>query len=336
MDGMKIVSIFGRGGGGSINLDIITASTLPAIVIQDRIVAITGTLAGSYYMGTNAPTNPIAGDVWIVVGEGQHGLLLTSSSPWLDIRIIAANQWNGTAWNALDAYIGKDGAWIQFSSPLPPIGTPLSSCTPEQIQEISLAGLADTYWSIGDTHIINIANTSYDIEILDFNHDTLANEPGFASITFGLKNCFNIPYGMNNSNTNSGGWQVCVMRGGTIPTILAQVAPEWQAIMRPVIKLTSAGNRSAAIVSTTDTLFLFSEMEIMGTPTYSVAGEGTRYPKFSTAAARIKSVNGVASIWWLRSPYSGSSTAFCAINTTGAANDYTASNSYGAAFGFCV
>lgn len=336
MDGMKIIGIIGRGGGGSINIDIITAVTLPTLVIQDQIVAITGTLAGSYYMGTNAPTNPIAGDVWIVIGEGQNGLLLTTVSPWLDIRINAANQWNGSAWDSLDAYIGKDGLWVQCASALPPIGTPLAAFTPEQIQRVALGGLATQYFQVGDTHSMPINGVPYDIEIVDFNHDTLALESGNAPITFGMKNCFSTQYRMNTTNTNVGGYTISEMRGTLNNTIYPQISEEWRAIMRPVTKLTSAGNRLATIDTSTETIFLFSEIELTGTYANSAPGEGTHYPKFPTVASRIKMRAGLVVSWWLRSPNLVDATKFCHVITTGGNYAQIASAAEGVAFGFCV
>ena len=51
---------------------------------------------------------------------------------------------------------------------------------------------------------------------------------------------------------------------------------------------------------------------------------------------KVKNVNGSANSWWERSPRASNTTDFCAVNSNGAANNYTASNSRGVAFGFCV
>ena len=86
-------------------------------------------------------------------------------------------------------------------------------------------------------------------------------------------------------------------------------------------------------------LFLFSEIEIFGSTTYSKAGEGSQYSYFATAANRIKDLSngsGSASWWWERSPHGSSSSYFCYVNSSGVASSYYASSAYGVCFGFCV
>jgi hypothetical protein len=86
-------------------------------------------------------------------------------------------------------------------------------------------------------------------------------------------------------------------------------------------------------------LFLFSEIEIFGSTTYSKAGEGSQYSYFATAANRIKYLangSGSASWWWERSPYGSSSISFCSVNSGGGAHNYNANYAYGVCFGFCV
>lgn len=74
-----------------------------------------------------------------------------------------------------------------------------------------------------------------------------------------------------------------------------------------VPKKTSAGSQSSTINTNSMKLFLFSEIEIFGSTTYSKAGEGSQYSYFATAANRIKYLSngsGSASWWWERSPIS--------------------------------
>ena len=86
-------------------------------------------------------------------------------------------------------------------------------------------------------------------------------------------------------------------------------------------------------------LFLFSEIEIFGTTTYSASGEGAQYPYFATAGNRIKHLangTGSAKWWWERSPCASNSGGFCGVNSDGDAGYGSASNSSGVCFGFCV
>ena len=86
-------------------------------------------------------------------------------------------------------------------------------------------------------------------------------------------------------------------------------------------------------------LFLFSEIEIFGSTTYSKAGEGSQYSYFATAANRIKYLSngaGSADWWWERSPSGSSSSGFCYVDGCGGASYYDAYNPGGVCFGFCV
>ena len=100
--------------------------------------------------------------------------------------------------------------------------------------------------------------------------------------------------------------------------------------------MTSKGNNQSALETTSDKLFLLSEIEIFGATQYSYAGEGKQYEYYSAGNSTIKKVNGSAYYWWERSPYSGNTGNFCFVNSTGGANYGNASGSYGVSFGFCV
>ena len=86
-------------------------------------------------------------------------------------------------------------------------------------------------------------------------------------------------------------------------------------------------------------LFLFSEIEIFGSTTYSKAGEGSQYSYFATAANRIKYLSngsGSTNWWWERSPNGSNSYYFCGVDSDGNASLNYANNTYGVCFGFCV
>ena len=208
----------------------------------------------------------------------------------------------------------------------------------DTINTIAQSGQASSVFSIGDTKSISINGTNYKIQIYDFDHDDLADGSGKAKITFGLANYLSTYYAMNSSNTNSGGWGSCALRTTLQNTILNQLPTELKSLIKTVKKKTSAGSQSTTINTTNDTLFLFSEVELFGSTTYSVAGEGTQYPIFTNNNSRIKKQgdSGSACNWWERSPYASASTAFCCVYTDGSASGYGASNTNGVCFGFCI
>lgn len=218
-----------------------------------------------------------------------------------------------------------------------------ATATWAQIEAISKSGKAASAFKVGDEKTITLTTgEEVTLVILDFNHDNLT-AGGKAGITLGMKNLLATKYPMNSSNTNAGGWTSSAMRTSTMQTLLGQLPDEVKAVIKPVNKLTSAGEQSTTINTTSDSLFLLSEIEVFETRSYSVAGEGTQYAYYrdiaNTAAKRIKKLSngtGSANGWWLRSPGASGSTRFCLVNSTGGAVYYSASSSSGVAFGFCV
>ena len=180
-----------------------------------------------------------------------------------------------------------------------------------------------------------INGTNYRIDIIGKNHDDLSDGTGKAPLTFQLHDCYATTYPMNPTNTNVGGWRDCQMRTQTMPALKALLPADVQAGIRAVNKLTSAGNESSSIVTTSDELFLLSEIEIFGSTDYSYAGEGTQYDYYQAGNSKVKNLSGSALGWRERSPNSGNSIAFCRVNSYGDADALGASNSYGVAFGFC-
>lgn len=112
---------------------------------------------------------------------------------------------------------------------------------------------------------------------------------------------------------------------------------ELWTVIKPVFKKSGLGDGAVSGVQTTeDSLWLFSEVEVLGRVNHSVAGEGSGYPLFTSDKARIKTVGGASALWWLRSPTSGSSTYFCIVEQNGPVARANASVKHGVAYGFCI
>ena len=219
-------------------------------------------------------------------------------------------------------------------SNLPPIGTALNDMTWEQIQTISDAGKAADYFNVGDTKNITLNGVSYPVQIIGFNHDD-KTAGGKAGITFQMVDCLSTTYNMNSSDNNNGGWKNSAMRS-RMSTFLSQLPSDLQSVIKAVNKLVSVGYNTSTIETVSDKLFLLSEVEIFGSTTCSFAGEGSQYAWYKAGNTKVKKVNGSASYWWERSPYSGDTNAFCLVLKTGVASGYVASSSYGVSFAFCV
>lgn len=220
-------------------------------------------------------------------------------------------------------------------------------------REIEMYGISDhdtTYidegigWEVGESH----SGGPYTIQILGFLHDELAtpiNGKTMALITVDFKDCFkpeslddtdgnNNPENgyMNSTNTNIGGWQDCARRGWcnygvyiSLPQYLTQ-----NNLIKGVKKVTSAGNLSSDMITTTDWVFLLSEIEIFGTTEYSFIGEGEQYNLYAQGGWKFVKLpnNSFApsgNKYWTRSPskfnaaptpLDGTWLEFCAVNGT--------------------
>lgn len=214
----------------------------------------------------------------------------------------------------------------------------LANNTWAQIAAASEAGVAASTWSVGDTKNITVGGETLTVEIVGFNHDDLASG-GKAGITFGLKNLMANTRQMNSSNTNAGGFTGSDMYDWLQGTLLNSLPSDLRAVLKSVNKKTSAGSQSSTINTNAMKIFLFSEIEIFGSVTYSKSGEGSQYSRFATASSRIKYLSngsGSADYWWERSPYGSGSSSFCTVNSDGSASYRSASISRGVCFGFCV
>lgn len=214
----------------------------------------------------------------------------------------------------------------------------LANNTWAQIAAASEAGVAASTWSVGDTKNITVGGETLTVEIVGFNHDDLASG-GKAGITFGLKNLMANTRQMNSSNTNAGGFTGSDMYDWLQGTLLNSLPSDLRAVLKSVNKKTSAGSQSSTINTNAMKIFLFSEIEIFGSVTYSKSGEGSQYSRFATASSRIKYLSngsGAANSWWERSPRGNYSGSFCLVGSSGNAGTNGADYSGGVCFGFCV
>ena len=199
--------------------------------------------------------------------------------------------------------------------------------------------------SVGDQVTLSLNGTNYAFDIIGFNHDTLTDTAAYgeetatgkAGITFQMHDLFATTYKMNNSNNNRGGWNNSAMRTSTMATMKGYLPDDWEAIIKPVNKASGTGGGSSSGTGTvSDSCFLLAEIEIFGSTTYSVSGEGTQYAYYKAGNSKVKNKGGSAYGWWERSPRSGDRYSFCIVNSSGRSNMDAANESRGVAFGFCV
>lgn len=205
------------------------------------------------------------------------------------------------------------------------------------INSFSESGVASSIWNVGDKKTVAIEGKNFQVQIIGFNHDDKTSG-GKAGITFQLVDCLDLrgAYDMNDTSINSGGWTSCKMRTSTLNRIFSNLPTDLQNVIKAVNKLTSAGSQSATINTTSDKLFLLSEVEIFGSITYSKSGEGSQYAYYKAGNSKVKKAHGSASAWWERSPNGRDKTGFCLVSSEGGATKYDAAGAFDLSFAFCV
>lgn len=246
--------------------------------------------------------------------------------------------------------------------PKPKFDRVFANNTPAQIDAVSKeiasngytsAQVAEIYgWNLGDTIPITLTSGEViEMQIIGYNHDFINNEPDTtAGITLQMKDCLATRYGMNSTGgTNAGGYAASKLKTKTLPTLKALLPQEWQDVIKLVDKKSANGGSTkySETLTLSEDLFLFAEIEIFGTTSYAQDGanEGSVYEYWNGKAAvdRIKKYDTVAdgvadtaTIWWLRSAKSTSTTNFCVVDTDGNILSTNAGNPRGVAFGFCI
>lgn len=191
---------------------------------------------------------------------------------------------------------------IQTIKRLPEIGTALNDMSWADIRKISDAGLASSYFNVGDRKAVMLNGTvgslslngTYYCYIIGIDHNSAIEGTNRIHFQFGKttngtdiafcdsnynSNGSSQGFRMNLSNTTSGGWnnsygrKTLLGNSGT-PTsppansFMAALSADLRAVMKPVTKYTDntgkASNTSGAVTATTDYLFFLAEFEIQG------------------------------------------------------------------------
>lgn len=217
-----------------------------------------------------------------------------------------------------------------------PYKTNFADNTWEQIIDACQKNAVPDTWLVGDQKAMNINGTDYAIDIIGKNHDDYYDGSGKAPLTFQMHDCYATGYKMNGSSTNSGGWSGCEMRTTHLPSILNTMPINVCNGIKEVSKLSgTGGGSSSGVQKTNDKLFLLSEIEIFGTTSLSVSGEGIQYDYYKAGNSKIKKRTTNAVVWGERSPSSGETYIFCAVTTTGTATHMSAVQTLSVSFAFC-
>lgn len=254
---------------------------------------------------------------------------------------------------------------------LPAVGTALNDISWEDIGRISDAGLASSYFSVGDRKAVALSGTvgslslsgTYYCYIIGIDHNSSKEgtnrihfQFGYTAASGGVHIAFiDSTYGsssssacfhMNSSNTNSGGWSSSYARGTLCPAFKSAMPSDLQAVLKTTTKYsdnTGGGSNTASYVTaTSEEVFLLAEFEVFGTRSYANSAEKNyqaQYAWYSAGNSKVRyrhSSTGSTASWWLRSVFADASSSFCVVLTSGRASASTAHNSFGFAPAFCV
>lgn len=255
---------------------------------------------------------------------------------------------------------------------LPAIGTALNDMSWADIRRISDAGLASSYFNIGDRKAVTLNGTvgnlslngTYYCYIIGIDHNSAIEgtnrihfQFGKTAASGGTDICFvdsglnssktsGTWFNMNNSNSNKGGWNSSRMRTVICPAFKSAMPSELQAVLKTVTKYsdnTGGGpNNPSYVTATTDDIFLLSEWEVFGARTYANSAEQNyqaQYAYYSAGNSKVRyshSSTGSNENWRLRSVWTNFQMGFCIVYNSGSVNTGNANYSWGFAPAFCV
>lgn len=260
-------------------------------------------------------------------------------------------------------------------SNLPEIGTPLNDMSWEEIRAISDAGLASSYFNVGDRKAVTLNGTvgslslngTYYCYIIGIDHNSAIEgtnrihfQFGYTAASGGVHIAFidsgynnvhdsGLYFNMNSAQSSSGGWTNSRMRTTIIPTFKACLPSDLQAVLKTVTKYSDntgssdiASDTASYVTATTDDIFLLSEWEVFGARSYSNSAEKNyqaQYAWYSAGNSKERychSATGSTARWWLRSVSVGYSGVFGFVDTPVRAAGHFANYSLGFAPAFCV
>lgn len=236
------------------------------------------------------------------------------------------------------------------------------------IKQVSDANMGANFWSVGDCKEVTLNGKVSDgltlsdysawVYIIGFNHNAEREGNGIAFQGFkatknGTPVCLTDSgydsnktsgtwFNMNNTNTNSGGWQASLMRKNVMPLIKAAFPADLQAVIKTSTIFTTQGSGNGACTATEDEVFLLAEYEVFGTRKYASTQEPNylkQYSYYSAGNSKVKyrhDATGTAAYWWERSHNSGGSITFCFVLTGGGSSVTDAFASLGVSPAFKV
>ena len=104
------------GGGGGLNFQVIGGDRAPGSAKENTIWINTVVKISSWIFSATEPENPTPGMVWISTGTSSPVRFNALRKNVLQVYPLAAKQYRSGRFKNVDAFMGMNGAWVQFSS----------------------------------------------------------------------------------------------------------------------------------------------------------------------------------------------------------------------------
>lgn len=176
-------------------------------------------------------------------------------------------------------------------------------------------GTVPSTWEVGDSKMMDIGGTEYQIDIIGKDQDTyyLNDDESIngttVPLTFQLHGVLQgekVKF-FNEQETNDGGWWESDIRAYLLSTVMQKLPQEVQSGIRKIKNRAFRGTQVGLYYIKADTLFLLSEYEVFGVNKNGLSAEGVRYQYYKKGGEKRKyeypsqEGNTYGKPWWLRS-----------------------------------
>lgn len=278
------------------------------------------------------------------------------------LKIPQEGKWTVSAANGAQEFIPQEVS-VPATVDITLVAQELNDNSWSVIKQVSDASMGANFWSVGDCKEVTmngkvsdgltLTNYTAWVFIIGFNHNAEREGNGIAFQGFkatknGIPVCLSDSgynsrktsgtwFNMNNSATNSGGWQASLMRENSMPLIKAAFPADLQAVIKTSTIYTAAGSSNIDCTASDDDVFLLGEYEVFGARSYATTQEPNylkQYAYYSAGNSKVEykhNSTGSRAQWWLRSPGASYSTGFCSVSSGGSSTTRSgyAYNSYG-------
>lgn len=229
----------------------------------------------------------------------------------------------------------------KISEEFPFIDPVLANNSWEKISEVARAGKASQYWNVGDTKPFVCNGTTYEAQIIGFDHDDVTDSASYgrskAGITFQFKGVTSDSTVWDTSITGKV-WSQSSLRNTTMSSLLNGMGELQNYIVGVNKECQSKAGAFSMLETIEDKLFCLSEYEIKGTKINSYTEEGRQYEFYKAGNSTQKYFGSTQKNWWTRSLYGSSSLPNYRVCITGNGSiEYRQfSESYCSAPAFCL